>query len=246
VDAIQRPLTDGRGWGAWMALVTADHGAVINTSGGVVHFTGIAWSGRVGEPVEAAPGAPAEVAFASGACLAVPRVEWELLGGFAKNYFMYCEDVELSLRLWLWGRRVGVEPAARVDHDYVFAKGARKWRLLERNRWATLLRTYPGALLALLTPALVATELALLAISATAGWGGAKRGAIGDTLRALPRLLAERRAIQARRVVSAGEFARQLTPDLASPYLAGAGRSRALRLALRGYWRIVLALLRAT
>ena len=37
---------------------------------------------------------------------------------------MYCEDVDLSLRLWLWGGRVGVEPAARVDHDYAFAKGA--------------------------------------------------------------------------------------------------------------------------
>ena len=241
--AIRRPLAERRGLGAWMGLVMAEHGAVINTSGGVVHFTGIAWAGRAGEAAAAAPEAPQEVAFASGACLAVPRDEWERLGGFSSQFFMYCEDVELSLRLWLWGGRVGIEPAARVEHDYEFAKGPRKWRLLERNRWATIVRTYPGSLLVLLAPALLATELALLVIAPASGWGGAKREAIGDTLRALPRLLRERRTIQARRAIGALEFARLLTPELASPYLGRAGRNALLRVALRGYWSGVLALL---
>ena len=59
-DAIERPLADGRGWAAWQALVTADGGRTINTRGGVVHFTGVAWAGGAGEPVhssEAATGA---------------------------------------------------------------------------------------------------------------------------------------------------------------------------------------------
>ena len=51
--AIRRPLT--RGWDAWMGVVTAEAGTRLNTSGGVVHFTGIAWSGQVGEPVSSAP-----------------------------------------------------------------------------------------------------------------------------------------------------------------------------------------------
>jgi N-acetylglucosaminyl-diphospho-decaprenol L-rhamnosyltransferase len=242
-DAIRRPLAERRGLGAWMGLVTAERGAVVNSRGGVIHFTGIAWAGGSGEPAHAAPVSPRDVPFASGACLAVPRDEWERLGGFSTPFFMYSEDVELSLRLWLWGGRVGIEPTARVDHDYEFAKGDQKWRLLERNRWAMILRVYPAPLLALLTPALLATELALLLIASRSGWGGAKRQAVGDTLRALPRLLRERRAIQARRAVGAGEFARLLTPDLASPYLGRAGRSLLLRLALRAYWSVVLALL---
>ena len=49
-DAIAAPRAAGE-WAAWQALVTADGGAVINTAGGVVHFTGIAWAGRAGEPV---------------------------------------------------------------------------------------------------------------------------------------------------------------------------------------------------
>ena len=239
-DAIRRPLVEDRGWAAWMGVVTAEGGAEINTSGGIVHFTGIAWSGQVGTSVAALSERPREIAFASGACLAVTRAWWDRVGGFPPEFFMYCEDVDLSLRLWLWGGRVGVEPDARVDHDYAFVKGAYKWRMLERNRAATVLRTYPGPLLALLAPGLLATELALLVIAPSAGWGRPKLEAYADTLRALPRLLRERRAIQARRAIGAEAFARLLTPDLSSRDLGRAGASRPLQTALRAYWALVL------
>jgi GT2 family glycosyltransferase len=236
VDAIRAP----RGvWTAWMGLVTADSGRVVNTSGGVVHFTGIAWGGH------AAPRGPAEVAFVSGACLAVPRAEWERTGGFDERYFMYHEDVDLSLRLRLAGGRLGIEPAAVVDHEYEFAKGQAKWRRLERNRWATIVRCYPAPLLLLLAPGLVATELALVAIAASGGWLPQKLMATGETLRALPRLLRERRAVQAERMISSAEFARWLTPDLDSDFLGRAARSSQLRRTLRVYWRAVLAVLRS-
>jgi hypothetical protein len=55
----------------------------------------------------------------------------------------------------------------------------------------------------------------------------------------MPRLLRERRSIQAKRTASAAEFARLMTPDLSSPYLGRAGESRILRALLRGYWALV-------
>jgi GT2 family glycosyltransferase len=243
VAAIRAPSDPG--WTAWMALVTAEDGAVVNTNGGVVHFTGIAWAGESGA---AAPGTlcgPREVAFVSGACLAIPRGEFQRAGGFADAYFMYQEDVDLSLRLRLAGGVLGVEPRAVVDHDYEFAKGATKWRLLERNRWATVVRCYPGPLLAAVAPALLATEVALLGVAAAGGWLPQKRAATADTVRALPRLLRERRAIQATRTVSSAEFAAWLTSDLDSPFLGRADRWRVIRWALRVYWRLVLSALRA-
>lgn len=108
-----------------------------------------------------------------------------------------------------------------------------------------LVRDYPGALLALIAPALAATELALLGVAVTGGWGREKLAAWAGTLRDLPRLVRERRAIQRVRTVSAGEFATGLVAELDSPYLGRASRSRALNLALRAYWRCVTALLRA-
>jgi GT2 family glycosyltransferase len=245
-EAIERPLRDGRGWAAWMGLVTAEGGRVVNTSGGVVHFTGVAWAGDAGQPVERTAREPHEVGFASGACLAVPADVWRRAGGFPGHYFMYCEDVDLSLRLRLSGGLVGIEPAAVVDHEYEFAKGSRKWRLLERNRWATLVRTYPGALLVLLAPVLLATELAVLAAGARGGWLGAKLLGSLDALRALPRLTRERRAIQAGRTVGAAEFAAWLSADVSSEFIGPVARSRLVQGALSAYWRVVRALLSAS
>jgi GT2 family glycosyltransferase len=240
-EAIKAPLRAGRGWSAWMGLVTADGGRIVNTSGGVVHFTGIAWAGEFGSPADEVSGAR-EVGFASGACLAVPRDKWL---GFPDDYFMYCEDVDLSLRLRLSGGTIGLEPRARVDHTYEFAKGPRKWRMLERNRWATVIRTYPLPLLLLVAPALLAAEPLILAAALAGGWGRQKLLAMRDVVVRLPRWLAERRSIQAGRVVSAREFAAWLVPELSSPFLGRAASSPVVDALLRGYWRLVLLALRA-
>jgi GT2 family glycosyltransferase len=242
-EAIRRPWRQGRGWAAWQALV-ADSGATeINSAGNPIHFTGIVWAGGHGEPIATAPAAPAEVPCLSGACLAIPLATWRRLGGFPERFFLYHEDVDLSLRLRLEGGTLGIEPAAVVDHDYEFGAREHKWRWLERNRLAFLVRAYPAPLLVLLAPALLATELALLAVAAAGGWGGQKLAADLEFLRWLPRLLRERRRVQAARSVSAAEFASWLTPDLDSPFISPAARSLPSRLLLRSYWRLTRLLL---
>jgi GT2 family glycosyltransferase len=241
-EAIRRPWHEGRGWSAWQALIAAAGATRINSAGNPVHFTGIVWAGRHGEPIGAAPPA-SEVAALSGACLAVPRRIWHEVGGFPERFFLYHEDVDLSLRLRLRGGTIGIEPSAVVEHDYEFAPANDKWRWLERNRLATLIRLYPGPLLVLLAPALVATELSLVAASTAGGWGRHKLRADLEVLRWLPRLLRERRAIQRERTVPAAEFAASLSADLDSPFIPAVARSAPARLALRAYWRLVRALL---
>jgi hypothetical protein len=131
-----------------------------------------------------------------------------------------------------------------VDHDYEFGAREHKWRWLERNRWAFLIRVYPASLLALLAPALILTELALIPASIAAGWGRQKFAAMGEVVRWLPRLLRERRRVQATRTTSAAELAAWLTPDLDSPFIPPIARSAPARLLLRAYWRAVCLLLR--
>jgi GT2 family glycosyltransferase len=245
-DAIRRPAANGRGWAGWMGLVTMGDGRLINTSGGVSHFTGLSWAGQVGEPLEAVRPEAREVPFLSGTCLAITREAWRRDPGFPPEYFLYFDDVDWCFRARLGGGRIGIEPDARVDHLYDFTKRHVKWRLLERNRWATIIRTYPRELLVLVLPALLLTELALHVIALRGGWLREKLLADVDVIRWLPRLLRERSAIQSRRTISAAEFAGHLTAELSSPYFGGVGRSRVLRAGMRGYWALVRRLLERT
>ncbi|MBN9576679.1 glycosyltransferase [Alicycliphilus denitrificans] len=83
------------------------------------------WRRRVlGRPSEV--GTPVE--WVNGACMVLPRPVWEAMGGFDERYFMYCEDVDLCLRLRLAGLAL-VRAPVRVQHAGQRAS-RRAWRPL--------------------------------------------------------------------------------------------------------------------
>lgn len=53
--------------------------------------------------------------WVNAACLVLPQPVWQWLGGFDEAYFMYCEDVDLCLRLRLAGLAL-VRAPAQVVH----------------------------------------------------------------------------------------------------------------------------------
>lgn len=61
------------------------------------------------------PPAGAPVEWVNGACMVLPRAAWEAVGGFDEGYFMYCEDVDLCLRLRLAGLAL-VRAPVQVQH----------------------------------------------------------------------------------------------------------------------------------
>ncbi len=237
LQALRQPATERPGWGAWQAAVLLDDRR-INTSGGVVHYTGIGWAGDCGHPISALSPMLEEVSFASGAAMVVRRDVWQQLGGLDPSYFLYGEDLDLGLRLWLAGHGVGIVPAARVVHDYAFDKGQGKWFWLERNRWRTVLSVYPARLLLALAPALLALELVVHVTAARDGWLAAKLRADAAVLTGLPITLRRRRRVQATRRVQAWMLAARLTASLDSSYLTVSPTSRAAR-AQAAYWSAV-------
>lgn len=216
----------------------ADRPDVINSVGNPVHFLGLSWAGGFDEPA-ARHQRRTQVASGSGAGLVLRRTLWEELGGFAPEYFAYLEDTELSLRVWQRGLTVEHVPEAVVLHHYEFSRNALKNYLLERNRLILVGTVYESRTLALLAPALVAAEVAFLAVATVQGWGGAKLRGWWWLLRHR-RWLRERRAlVQGQRRVPDRDLARLITSriDPANlPLPAGAGLANAL---LGAYWSLV-------
>ena len=70
------------------------------------------------------------VDWVNAACLVLPQPVWHALGGFDEAYFMYCEDVDLCLRLRLAGLAL-VRAPAQVLHAGTRASH-RRWSHL---RW---------------------------------------------------------------------------------------------------------------
>ena len=188
-DPRGRSSTSAAGMHGWGSSPPSD-GAGINTSGNVVHFTGIAWAGQAGRPLGRRAGRAAR------GRVPVGRVHGRPARGLAaprrlSRSATSCTTRTSTSRCGCGSQvaAIGIEPAARVDHDYEFDKGPAKWRYMERNRLSMIVRVYPGALLLLVLPALLATEVALLLVSVAGGWGRQKLLADAQWLRALPRLL---------------------------------------------------------
>ena len=233
-DAIELPLTEEPRLGG---VAGAGHrrGRRRRSTRSAASSTSPASPGRAarGRPRSAAPAGPARSPSPPAPAWRSGATSGRSSAASATAYFLYHEDTDLGLRLRLAGHRVGIEPRALCDHDYEFAKGSHKWRYLERNRWATMIRTYPARLLAAARcRRSLATELALLLVAASGRLAaGEARAPAARCVRWLPRLLQRAardpggRADRRRRA-----FARAcLTPDLDSEYLGAAGRSPLLR-----------------
>jgi GT2 family glycosyltransferase len=100
-----------------------------------------------------------EIASVSGAAFAIRKDVFELLGGFDEDFFMYMEDVDLSIRARLAGYKVLYVPDSIVYHNYALRFGAKKTLYQERNRYLLLLKSLHWRTLLALLPAILLTEV---------------------------------------------------------------------------------------
>jgi GT2 family glycosyltransferase len=233
-----RPLEDPT-----IGIVTArlrllDRPELLNSAGNEVHVTGIAWAGLYGEPAERVAELR-DVAFPTGAAMAIRRELFEELGGFTDELFMYQEDLVLGWRVRLRGLRVVVNPEADVYHQYDFARHASKHYLLERNRLIFVLSSYSPRLLFLLAPVLVSTEAALLALALKEGWARDKIAGWAWLIRHARWLLRHRRETQRLRRIGDRELAAHLSPILAPAMIPVPSPVRAINPLVARYWKLV-------
>ena len=187
-------------------IVLHDEPDRVNTAGNAIHFCGFGFCDRYRAPVAEVLPDPDEVRsvpYASGAALLLRLSALEQAGAFDERLFLYHEDCDLQIRLRQMGFDAVVVAASRVAHKYDASFSARKMVYLERNRWFLLLKDWPLPRLVAAAPALLGAELAVLALAAKGGWLGGKLKTYGEIARALPGVLADRRAVQGRRSAAA-------------------------------------------
>jgi len=214
----------------------------LNSDGNVLHFTGLAWVGGHGRPASHLA-EPREIAYASGAALAIRAELFRDVGGFTEELFLYHEDVELGWRVRMRGLRVVAAPGADMLHDYEFSRNPRKHYFLERNRLVFVLTAYSSRLLALVVPVLVALELVVAVRALREGWLRQKLAGWAWCVRHADWIRWHRRETQALRRISDRELAPMLTPVIDPGMMEVPALVAAMNPLLRLYWSLARRLL---
>lgn len=198
-----------------------DRPEVLDTIGIIVYRDGMSRGlGRL-EPVERYQ-EPREVFAPSGCAGLYRRSVLEAVGMFPADFFAYCEDMDLGMRIRLAGGRCWYVPSAIVYHHYSATSGkysAFKAYLVERNHLYLRMRLFPLRML-LASPFYSFFRYGLQAYSVLAGRGAAGEyaksapaaGLVGILVKAyahavrhLPHLLRQRREVRRFRTVTSGE-----------------------------------------
>ncbi|HZS25108.1 MAG TPA: glycosyltransferase family 2 protein [Gaiellaceae bacterium] len=239
VAALSRALEDPSVGVVQARLRLLEEPDLLNSSGNVLHVSGLAWPGGYREPA-ASLDAQREIPYASGAALAIRADVLRELGGFTEELFLYQEDLELCWRARLHGLRVVVTPEADVLHDYVLERpDRRKEYYLERNRLVFLLTAFEARTLLLLAPVLVAVEVGIVVLARRQGWLREKAAGWAWLVRHRTWLAERRRATQRLRRVGDREVARFLTPVLDPRMLELPSGVAVLNAAVAAWWRVV-------
>jgi GT2 family glycosyltransferase len=189
------------------------------------------------------------------ACFMLMRSRWQDAIFFDPGYSFYYEDHDVGVRARMSGAELLAVPRAAVLHgsgtpDLSMRPGgvyaARRIRTLIEGRWRHLLKNMSTRSLCVLSPALLAYEVAQLGGVIIKGWLPHWWLALRTTLKALPEIRLERRRIQTSRKLPD----RALLRGGPLPFKPELTRGRAAEIALAAmnflsavYWKLAHRLL---
>jgi GT2 family glycosyltransferase len=197
-------------------LVDAAEHTKLDGTGDFYHVSGWAWQRGHGQTVGRAddPPAPEEVFSPCAAAALYRRDAFREAGGFDESFFCYFEDIDLAFRLRLAGHRCLYVPQAVALHLGAATAGRESDFAVyhaHRNLVWTYAKDMPRGLLLLYLPHHLFVNALTLVWFSLRGHPRAIFRAKLDALRGLPRALAVRREVQARRRVAAGEVRRAMS-----------------------------------
>lgn len=186
---------------------------VLDGTGDVYHFTGLAYRSGYGRAGSALP-EEGEVFAPCAAAMLIRKQVFEDLAGFDESFFCYNEDVDLGFRARLRGLTAIQLRSAVVTHDGYGSSGRRSEFATYhgvRNRLWVFIKNTPGWLFWLLLPIHAGVTALLFLSSLRFGLGGVFFRAIRDGLADLPRVWKERQDVQSKRKIGVMDLARAIS-----------------------------------
>jgi GT2 family glycosyltransferase len=165
-------------------------------------------------------GEPLPVPIGTAAASIYRRTAVERAGGFDEDYFLYCEDSDLCLRMLLIGSRGLYVPGSSAYHVRGGTTGrgsdlARFYGL--RNGLITLLKDLPARVLLQALPKILLYEHHQYKVARGNGYTRTLLRAYASFFKTLPRTLRKRWRIQRRRTISSADFQSFLLTDYPLP-----------------------------
>lgn len=144
----------------------------INSLGNIINFLGFGFTSGAGEPDREISGLPEIKGYASGCSFIIRSEIFHLVGGYNEEYYMYHDDLELSLKVRLTGKKIILAPRSVIYHKYEFSRSIQMLYYMERNRYLTILSFYPAYLIFLVGLPGMIMDIGLLFYSLLNGWFG--------------------------------------------------------------------------
>ncbi len=151
----------------------------INSLGNVIHFLGFGFTSSYNQEDKERKGQelyPEIKGYASGCSFIIKKEVLLALDCdndnqyYNEEYYMYHDDLELSLKTKLAGYKIILAPLSRIFHKYEFSRSTKMIYFMERNRYLTLFIFYPRSFLFLIFLPLFAFDVAFLFYSFLGGW----------------------------------------------------------------------------
>ena len=163
---------------------------------------------------------PAPTAIVSAAAALYRRGAVECVGAFDQDYFLYCEDADLCLRMLLTGQRGLYVPGPEAYH----VRGGTADRRSEttsfflfRNGLITLVKDMPASILIPSMPKILLYGYTQYRGAREGGIAGIFRRAFGSFLRMLGATLRKRRGVQGTRSMPVSELRSLLRTEYPFP-----------------------------
>lgn len=166
----------------------------------------------------------APTAIVTAAAAMYRREALERAGGFDEDYFLYCEDVDVCLRVLLRGYTGLYVPEPKAFHVRGGTVGSSQDLprfFLVRNALITLLKDLPASVLLRSLPKIALYHWGQLSSARRDGYARRVLRAYASFLRTIPATLRKRRAVQRGRAIEPAALASELRTDYPIPSRLG-------------------------